>query len=92
MTADEFYKTALVSDDGRIIDVRPFGKRQAESVDFYLQDIATRVKEQSLSLSRDQSVLVRCDHGTCFHYSTMDYYRQLWTAGFPIRIEEKRGD
>jgi len=88
MTAADFYKTALIGEDGRTVDVRSFGGSQAEAVDTYLQDIVRKVEDEGLSLPRERSIVVLCDRGTCFRYSTLEYFRKLWKRGFPLGIRE----
>ena len=93
MTEDEFEKTALqMENDGEFVcDVRGFDGRQAEAVDFYLRVVSEKTESGGFSLTAQRSISVWCDHGTCFHYSTLDLYRELWRdAQIPIKIVEKR--
>jgi hypothetical protein len=92
MTADEFDGTVLQGTNGSafVCDVRPFGHRQAEAVDYYLRNIIEKIESREPFLTTADSILVWCDRGTCFQFSTIESYRRLWRAGFPIKIEEKR--
>jgi hypothetical protein len=92
MTADEFDGTTLQGKKGSalVCDVRPFGKRQAEAVDFYIQNIIRTIESGEPPSTDAESVLVLCDRGTCLKFSTIESYTRLWRAGFPIKIEQKR--
>jgi hypothetical protein len=92
MTTDEFDGTVLQGKSGSafVCDVRPFGKRQAEALDYYLQNVIKKIESREPFLTDAESIVVRCDRGTCFQFSTIESYRKLWRAGFPIKIEEKR--
>ena len=87
--AEAFEKTAVqdLSGGGLIVDMRPFKDRQAEAIDYYLNEITARIKT---GRSYPPTTVIWCDQGTCFYYSTLDCYRDLWRANIPIRIEEKR--
>lgn len=87
--ADEFEKTAVqdLSDGALIVDMRPFNDRQAEAMDFYLNEITARIKT---GRSCAPTIVIWCDRGTLFYYSTLDCYRALWRARVRVTIEEKR--
>jgi hypothetical protein len=92
MTADEFDGTVLqgMSGSAFVCDVRPFGDRQAEAVDYYIQNIIEKIESREPLFTNAESIVVWCDRGTCFQFSTIESYRNLWRAGFPVKIEEKR--
>lgn len=92
MTADEFDGTVLWGKNGSalVFDMRPFGKRQSEAVNYYLHDLIGKLENGEPRRSKAEPIVVWCDRGTCFEISTLESYRKLWRAGFPIKIEERR--
>ena len=92
MTADEFDETVLRGKNGSVFvcDVRPFGNRQAEAVDYYLNDLIARLERGEFAWLGAESIAVWCNQRTCFQFSTIESYRKLWRAGYPIKIEERR--
>lgn len=92
MTPEEFSRTAIQRkiDNLLVTDLRPFAGRQAEAADFYLGEILAKLRSGGFSLAGQQSIAVWCDRGTCFLYGTLECYRELWRARFPITIEEKQ--
>jgi len=92
VTAEEFSRTAIQRkiDNLLVTDLRPFAGRQAEAADFYLREILAKLRSGQFPLAGQQSMAVWCDRGTCFLYSTLDCYRELWRARFPMTIDEKQ--
>jgi hypothetical protein len=91
MTGQEFHKTAKINRiaNRKTVDVRPFGERQPDAVDFYLHELIKKIEKEGLLLAPGESIVVWCDRGTVFHYSTLEYYRKLWGARIAIKIKEK---
>jgi hypothetical protein len=91
MTAKEFYRTARISEDTiqNTVDVRPFGDRQVEAVDWYLAD---RVREMTTgTLSAEHPTVVLYSRAVTLDLqSTMESLKFLKKHDF--RIDVRKAD
>jgi hypothetical protein len=89
MTADEFYKTAIIDDSnpvGTTVDVRLFGNRQGEAVDFYLRDLRGNIEDPSFTMSKP--VIVLHSRGTVLPSTAMQWLKNLKALRVQIGIQE----
>jgi hypothetical protein len=89
MTADEFYKTAIVDDSnpvGTTVDVRIFGNRQGEAVDFYLRDLRGKIEDPTFTISKP--IIVLHGRGTVLPSTAVDWLKNLKALRVQIGIQE----
>ena len=89
MDTTEFNKTAVRTETPNQItfDVRPFGARQGEAVDFYLHEIGMQLNYGTFSTSRP--IVVLCDANTTFPSTTNTWLAQVNARGVPVSIGQK---
>jgi hypothetical protein len=91
MTAEEFHKTAEIKEDSlrNVVDVRPFGDRQAEAVDFHLDDFYTKITTDSGFTISTPIVIWREAGLFSPPLSAMTSLKNLIQLSVQIGIEEK---
>ena len=89
MTSEEFYKTAIITEDSirKTVDVRPFGDRDGEAFDFYVADLFMKIKNPTFTIGKP-IVVLRNPRLFTPPATAMDSYKGLLAAGVPIGIEE----
>jgi hypothetical protein len=88
MTAAEFNKTAIRTEDPIQItfDVRPFGTKQGEAVDFYLREVGMAIGFGTLSIVKP--IVLLHGPGTVFLLTTRPWLKSLASKGVPINLQE----
>ena len=88
MTATEFNETAIRTEDAVQItfDVRPFGDRQGEAVDFYLNDAGTAINFGTRSIVKP--IVLLYGPGTVFLLTSRPWLKSLASKGVPINLQE----
>ena len=88
MTTEEFNKVAIRTEDTTRItfDVRPFGDRQAEAVDFYLHEVGMQINYGTFSTTRPIYVLYT--KGIQFLPTTATWLQSVRARGVPMNLQE----
>jgi hypothetical protein len=88
VTADEFNKTVIRTEDSIRItfDVRPFGDRQGEAVDFYLHEVGMQINYGTFSTSKP--IFVLYSRGTILPMTTHTWLKNLLARGVPVNLQE----
>jgi hypothetical protein len=82
----EFFTCAHIDDKEqlrRIVDVRPFGKKQDEALYFYLHEII-EARMSSGSFVTDRRIVIRWDAGANVTDGTVNLLHNLRSRGAPI--------
>jgi hypothetical protein len=90
MTAEEFYKTAKIYDTSvlrKTVDVSPFGDRQGEALDFYLNELILNAATDPASAA-GKPILVAYDQALVLGESTMRALRKLQNMGVAIEVKQ----
>ena len=87
VTPEEFNTTALITEDSnrKTVDVRPFGDRQGEAVDYYLYDLCRKIADPTFTISKP--IVVLHESGTVFPPTAMDWLKNLLALGVRIGIQ-----
>lgn len=88
MTADEFNKTVKRTEDttGIYFDVRPFGDREAEAMDWYLHEVGMQVNYGRFSTSKP--IFVVYSRGLDLLDTTPTWLQNLFALGVPMNLKE----
>jgi hypothetical protein len=88
LTIKEFNETVIRSEDTIRLtyDVRPFGTKQGEAVDCYLQEIGRAILRGGFETSK--SIVVMYERGTVFPISTSKWLSQVRALGVPMNLQE----
>ena len=89
MVGQEFYATANYSEDSlsELYDVRPFGNRQGEAVDFFLQELDADVRDARRSTAKQ--IIVLRDRRLVVMTTSMPRIKHLKAVGVPLNFKEE---
>lgn len=88
MTTDGFNKTVIRTEtiDHVTFDVRPFGDRQSDAMDFYLHEVGMQINYGTFSAGKPIYLLY--SRGTQWQITTMTWLKNVRAMGVPMNMRE----